>query len=93
MLSALERNKIDALITLGGDGTLRFSAHISSLGVPVISCRRPWITTSTAQTIVSDFRRQLAAPLKPLTGFARLPAMSGSPWSNCLVDALARQRS
>ena len=28
---------IDALVTLGGDGTLRFSAHLSSLGVPVIS--------------------------------------------------------
>jgi len=25
------------LVTLGGDGTLRFSAHLSSLGVPVIS--------------------------------------------------------
>ena len=37
VLSALERNGIDALITLGGDGTLRFSAHLSSLGVPVIS--------------------------------------------------------
>jgi 6-phosphofructokinase 1 len=37
VLSALERNGIDALVTLGGDGTLRFSAHLSSLGVPVIS--------------------------------------------------------
>jgi 6-phosphofructokinase 1 len=37
VLEALERNGIDALITLGGDGTLRFSAHLSSLGVPVIS--------------------------------------------------------
>jgi len=37
VLSALERNGIDALLTLGGDGTLRFSAHLSSLGVPVIS--------------------------------------------------------
>lgn len=37
VLAALERNGIDALITLGGDGTLRFSAHLSSLGVPVIS--------------------------------------------------------
>lgn len=34
VLSALD---IDALITLGGDGTLRFSAHLSSLGFPVIS--------------------------------------------------------
>ncbi len=37
VLAALERNGIDALVTLGGDGTLRFSAHLSSLGVPVIS--------------------------------------------------------
>ncbi len=37
VLDALERNGIDALVTLGGDGTLRFSAHLSSLGVPVIS--------------------------------------------------------
>ena len=37
VLAALERNGIDALVTLGGDGTLRFSAHLSGLGVPVIS--------------------------------------------------------
>jgi len=37
VLAALERNGIDALVTLGGDGTLRFSAHMSALGVPVIS--------------------------------------------------------
>jgi len=37
VLASLERSGIDALITLGGDGTLRFSAHLSSLGVPVIS--------------------------------------------------------
>ena len=37
VIAALERNGIDALVTLGGDGTLRFSAHLSSLGVPVIS--------------------------------------------------------
>src|SRR4051794_10496228 len=28
---------IDAMITLGGDGTLRFSAHLSARGVPVVS--------------------------------------------------------
>ena len=37
VLAALQRHGIDALVTLGGDGTLRFSAHLSSLGVPVIS--------------------------------------------------------
>ena len=37
VLSAIERHGIEALVTLGGDGTLRFSAHLSSLGVPVIS--------------------------------------------------------
>lgn len=37
VVEALEREGIDALVTLGGDGTLRFSAHLSSLGVPVIS--------------------------------------------------------
>ena len=37
VLEAIERHAIDALVTLGGDGTLRFSAHLSSLGVPVIS--------------------------------------------------------
>ncbi len=37
VIASLERNGIDALVTLGGDGTLRFSAHLSSLGVPVIS--------------------------------------------------------
>lgn len=37
VIDALDHNRIDALITLGGDGTLRFSAHLSSVGVPVIS--------------------------------------------------------
>src|SRR3954470_2745457 len=29
--------RIDAMITLGGDGTLRFSAHLAARGVPVVS--------------------------------------------------------
>jgi len=37
VLAVLAALEIDALITLGGDGTLRFSAHLSSLGFPVIS--------------------------------------------------------
>ena len=37
VVEAIDREGIDALVTLGGDGTLRFSAHLSSLGVPVIS--------------------------------------------------------
>jgi 6-phosphofructokinase 1 len=37
VLGVLERLGIDVLVTLGGDGTLRFSAHLASLGVPVIA--------------------------------------------------------
>ncbi len=37
VLAVLEALGIDAMVTLGGDGTLRFSAHLSSLGVPVVS--------------------------------------------------------
>ena len=37
VLKVLDALGIDALITLGGDGTLRFSAHLSGLGFPVIS--------------------------------------------------------
>ena len=37
VLDVLERLGIDAMVTLGGDGTLRFSAHLSAQGVPVIS--------------------------------------------------------
>jgi 6-phosphofructokinase len=37
VLAAIDRHGIDALVTLGGDGTLRFSAHLSALGVPIIS--------------------------------------------------------
>jgi len=37
VLNVLEKLGIDAMITLGGDGTLRFSAHLAGLGVPVIS--------------------------------------------------------
>ncbi len=37
VLRVLETLGIDAMITLGGDGTLRFSAHLAAQGVPVIS--------------------------------------------------------
>jgi len=37
VLRVLERLGVDAMVTLGGDGTLRFSAHLSRLGVPVVS--------------------------------------------------------
>ncbi|MFN3724859.1 MAG: 6-phosphofructokinase [Allosphingosinicella sp.] len=37
VLEVLEKLGIDAMITLGGDGTLRFSAHLSDQGVPVVS--------------------------------------------------------
>ena len=37
VLSVLEKLGVEAITTLGGDGTLRFSAHLSSKGVPVIS--------------------------------------------------------
>jgi 6-phosphofructokinase 1 len=37
VLNVLERLGVDAMVTLGGDGTLRFSAHLSGQGVPVVS--------------------------------------------------------
>lgn len=37
VLHVLHRLGVDAMITLGGDGTLRFSAHLSRLGFPVVS--------------------------------------------------------
>ena len=37
VLRVLEALGIDAMITLGSDGTLRFSAHLSAQGVPVVS--------------------------------------------------------
>ena len=37
VLGVLQRLGIDAMVTLGGDGTLRFSAHLSAQGVPVVS--------------------------------------------------------
>jgi 6-phosphofructokinase len=37
VLHVLDRLGIDAMITLGGDGTLRFSAHLAGLGVKTIS--------------------------------------------------------
>jgi len=37
VLSALEGLGVGAMITLGGDGTLRFSAHLSRQGLPLIS--------------------------------------------------------
>ena len=37
VLRTLEALEVDAMITLGGDGTLRFSAHLAAQGIPVIS--------------------------------------------------------
>lgn len=37
VLRVLATLGVDAMVTLGGDGTLRFSAHLASLGYPVIS--------------------------------------------------------
>ncbi len=37
VLRVIEKLGIDAMITLGGDGTLRFSAHLAAQGIPVIS--------------------------------------------------------
>jgi 6-phosphofructokinase len=37
VLQVLERLGVDAMITLGGDGTLRFSAHLAAQGMRVIS--------------------------------------------------------
>lgn len=37
VLDILDALKVDAVITMGGDGTLRFSAHLASLGRKVIS--------------------------------------------------------
>lgn len=37
VVDTLERMGIEAMVTLGGDGTLRFSAHLAAQGVPVIS--------------------------------------------------------
>ncbi len=37
VLAMLDRLEIDALVTMGGDGTLRFSAHLAQLGARIIS--------------------------------------------------------
>ena len=37
VLRVLQALGIDAMITLGGDGTLRFSAHLAGLGFPIVS--------------------------------------------------------
>lgn len=37
VMRVLERLGIDAMVTLGGDGTLRFSAHLAARGMPVVS--------------------------------------------------------
>jgi 6-phosphofructokinase len=37
VLSVIEALGVDAMITLGGDGTLRFSAHLAGKGVPIVS--------------------------------------------------------
>ena len=37
VMRVLETLGVDAMVTLGGDGTLRFSAHLSRLGFPVVS--------------------------------------------------------
>src|SRR3954462_6382695 len=37
VLATLEKLGIDAMVTLGGDGPLRFSAHLADRGLPVVS--------------------------------------------------------
>ncbi|HEX8527262.1 6-phosphofructokinase [Allosphingosinicella sp.] len=37
VLHVLDRLGIDAMVTMGGDGTLRFSAHLAAQGVPIVS--------------------------------------------------------
>jgi 6-phosphofructokinase 1 len=37
VLHVLERLGVHAMVTLGGDGTLRFSSHLADQGVPVVS--------------------------------------------------------
>jgi 6-phosphofructokinase len=37
VLDVLDRLGIDAMITLGGDGTLRFSAHLAAQGMKIVS--------------------------------------------------------
>jgi 6-phosphofructokinase len=37
VLQVLKRLEVDALVTLGGDGTLRFSAHLAREGFPIVS--------------------------------------------------------
>ncbi|WP_114952946.1 6-phosphofructokinase [Sphingosinicella terrae] len=37
VLDVLDRLGVEAMITLGGDGTLRFSAHLAAQGIPVVS--------------------------------------------------------
>jgi 6-phosphofructokinase 1 len=77
VLQVLDRMGIDAMITLGGDGTLRFSAHLAEQGMPVISV--PKTMTSTAPTIASASRPRSAAPSRRSTLCApRWRATSGS---------------
>ncbi len=37
VLNVLQALDIDAMVTLGGDGTLRFSAHLAERGFPIVS--------------------------------------------------------
>jgi 6-phosphofructokinase len=37
VLETLERLGVDAMVTLGGDGTLRFSSHLADQGLPIVS--------------------------------------------------------
>ena len=37
VLAVLKALRIEAMVTLGGDGTLRFSAHLASIGFPIVS--------------------------------------------------------
>jgi len=37
VMHVLDRLGIDVMVTLGGDGTLRFTEHLHSLGVPVVA--------------------------------------------------------
>lgn len=60
MLSVFEALHIDALVALGGDGTLNYGARLEREGLAVMRFPKRWTTMCSEPTTASDFDRHHA---------------------------------
>ena len=73
ILKGIERLKLDAVLVLGGDGTLRIAHELYLKGAPMIGVLKRLITISAALMLHSGLIPHSILLPKPSTGFIPLP--------------------